>query len=497
MTQAVSGRLVRGGIWIGAGRIGVNLLTLVSTVVLARLLTPEDFGLVALGAAVTVLVKALTEMPVGSALIQSDAVDRMDLHAAWTLGVLRGLVLFAVSAAAAWPAAAIYDEPRLVHVVLVSALPAVIGGLANPKVALMQRDLVFYQLAVFQVTTKLIMFLVSAGIAIAYQSYWALLLGPVAAAVVRVALGYGMRRYRPRWSLARARKLLSFSIWLSLSSITRQLNWRLDDFLIGGVLGQATLGAYTMGSNLAEMPIREGVSPIASTLFPGLSQVRREGGNLAGAFLKGQAFLSMLAVPAALGFALIADLLVPLALGDKWSSAVIVVQIGGPVFALHATTLGINQLLTSLGRPQALFRRDLWVMAVRMPLVILGVFTYGLVGVLAARLVAGPFAWLYNLMMAKRALKLRWIDVVIAMRRTALSAAVMVAGVLGARQTLLADWAEGWGLMAVLIALGAVLYIGTHALAWLFEGRPITSPESFLLTLADKATRRLRSRWAI
>ena len=206
-----------------------------STILLARLLVPADFGLVALATSILAIVNAMTALPVSEALIQHRQPTTDHFHTAWSIGVARAVLIALVMAAGAKPAALIYSEPRLEPVMYAFALSVALGGFGNPRRIMLNRDLVFWQDALLSVGQKLAMILVSLFIAWEYRSYWALVLGVLAGQVAYLFLSYTALPFLPRLTFRHTRDLLSFSIWLSLGQIVNTINWRFDQLLIGGL----------------------------------------------------------------------------------------------------------------------------------------------------------------------------------------------------------------------------------------------------------------------
>ncbi|HEY2594297.1 MAG TPA: oligosaccharide flippase family protein, partial [Chloroflexota bacterium] len=179
----VRARLAMGTIWVAAARLGTNLLGLTTTLVLARILVPADFGLVAFGTTILAVASAITNMSLTSALIRHEAPTPGHFHTAWTLNAARGLLIAVFFCLAAKPAALIAHEPRLFALMCTLALGPILDGLQNPRVVMLVRDLIFRQQFALQVGAKLVGMVVSVGFALAYKSYWALVLGSLAGQV--------------------------------------------------------------------------------------------------------------------------------------------------------------------------------------------------------------------------------------------------------------------------------------------------------------------------
>lgn len=475
----VRGRLAKGTLWLGAARALVNLIAFLSTLLLARLLTPADFGVVALATTMLTILSAVTDLSLSSALIQHENPQNEHFHTAWTLNFARAALVGLLFCAAAYPAASLYAEPRLANIMLVLGGSAVLGGLTNPKTVIFARDLVFRQEFLLSVAQKLAGFIAAAAIAIIYQSYWALVIGTVASQLVAIIVSYMILPYRPRIAWTHARDLWSFSIWLTLGQIVNTINWRLDYLLIGSFLGRPALGFYSVGDNLAIMPTREATAPLARTLFPAFSQLASDIPRLRAAYRSAQSLVSAIALPLGIGFALVAKPIVVLAMGEKWLPAVIVVQVLGCIFALQTLSTSVQPLAMAMGETKRLFNRDLLNCVIRIPLVVAGMMLGGLAGVVYARAISGTIGLVVSQALVKRLIGSGFREQLMANGRSLASVTIMAAAVLGLQAWLGQEGSESEMLLdtAVLVAGGAVTYAGVHCLLWLGAGRP-AGPET-------------------
>lgn len=473
--------LTRGAVWIAAARLLINVIGIASTILLARLLLPQDFGLVAIATTVAVIAGSITELSLSSALVQHEDPQPHHYDSAWTLNMARAAALAAVMAAAARPVAALYGDPRLVEIMLVLAATAMLGGLSNPKLVVFTRNLVFWQDFAMGVSQKLLGFLVAIAIAVAFQSYWALVIGGAAAQLLGVVLSYALLPYRPRLRLRGGRQLFAFSVWLTLGRTVNVVNWRSDQLFIGYFLGSGTLGYYSFGDNLAALPTREATAPIAQTLFPAFSRLTGDPVRLREAFMRSQTLICAIALPIGCGFAMIADPLVMLTLGAKWLPAVIVIQILASIFAIQTLASGLQPLAMAIGDTRSLFKRDLANLAIRMPLVIIGLVAGGLIGVLLARVISGLAGMAINMALVQRLIGVSIARQLAANGRSLAAAAAMTAAIAALQQSGLDSrtWPAAVTLGALLVA-GALTYVAAMALLWRLAGRPAGPETAFV-----------------
>jgi O-antigen/teichoic acid export membrane protein len=465
----------------------VNLLSTVSSVLLARLLVPADFGLVATATTVFGILSSLTELSLGSALVRHP--DPRDRHfdVAWTLGLARSLLLTLVLCVSAPVFVRVFNEPRLLSIMLVLAGGIAIGGLANPKLILFQRQLVYWQDFALQVTTKIVMLATTLAIAFTFGSYWALVAGLVGSQVTYVVLSYALHPYRPSLRVAGARELLDFTVWLSLGQAVNTLNWKSDPLLVGYFLGPTALGHYTFGDNLAQLPSREAITPIAQTLFPAFSRLSSNPVAIRSAYVRAQTFLFTIALPIGCGFAAVAEPTVSLLLGAKWLPSVLVIQALAAVFAVQTLTNPLQALAMSLGNTRDLFRRDLVGFAIRIPLLVVGAVFGGIRGVVFARVASGLLGTVINVALVSRLTGISALRQLLNNTRPILATALMVSAVLALQNfPLLAAMlpANRVVALALTVASGALVYLVSLYVLWRLSGRP-SGPETEALTVVN------------
>ena len=262
-------RFATGAGWLYAYRWLERLLDFLAIVVLARLLAPDDFGLVAIAASFVTIVEGLSAFDVDKALIRSRDDDRALYDTAWTLSALRGLL----AALAMWTIAPWVADARMAAVLRVLALGPILNGLRNPRFVTFERDLVYSRLAVLTIAAKVVSVGAMLVLAVAYRSYWALVLGQLAYALTGTILSYLLQPYRPRISLARFSTLFGFSGWLTLTSVVTVLSMETDKLIVGWLVGVTDAGLYFMTQRVGVLPTQELLSPLQRILFPAFSEL--------------------------------------------------------------------------------------------------------------------------------------------------------------------------------------------------------------------------------
>lgn len=234
-------------------------LRLASNLILTRLLFPEAFGLMALVSVVLVGLSMFSDMGIGPAISQHRrGDDPAFLDTAFTLDVARGAVLWVLTCALAWPMAALYDAPELLHLLPVAGLTLLIAGFNPTRIDTANRHLLLGRVTLLDLAAQMIGLLAMIALALAMQSVWALVLGAIVGSLAKLVI---MHRYLPgrpnrfHWDAEAGRDLVHFGKWIFLSTACGFLLSQGDKAIFGAYLTKADLGIYNIGWFLASFPI--------------------------------------------------------------------------------------------------------------------------------------------------------------------------------------------------------------------------------------------------
>lgn len=481
--QMLGRRMAKGAAWTVLARLAVRCIGLVSMVILARLLVPEDFGLVALATLVLGLLEVTAEFGFGLALIQNQTAGRGHYDTAWTLSVLRGVVVALVMLAVAQPAAAFFDEPRLAAVLAVLALAPLIEGVANIGVINFQKDLEFGKDFVLMTAAKLGSFAVTVTLAVLWRDYWALVVGAITAKGSHVVLSYLMQPYRPRLSLAEWRSIFHFSKWIQLNSVFSFVATRFDTFIVGKLLGAQTLGLYSVAYEISTLVTSELIMPIRRVLFPGFAKIADDRDRLRQTFVDSLALMMLAGVPLSLGIALVAEPAVRVFLGPKWMEAAPLVSVLAIYGLVHVVNGNFGTVFLAIGRPHLLTALTAVGLCFALPLVGFGAMHFGALGAAVGIAAAGFLSLVVEFAMMRRVLDVSLRRLLAATWRTGLAAAAMTVAV----SAVPGQWSVGDSLMeqalwlAAMVGTGALTYVGVHLGLWRLSGLP-NGAESFVFT---------------
>ncbi|WP_369025993.1 lipopolysaccharide biosynthesis protein [Qipengyuania sp. RANM35] len=461
--------VIRGALSLGSARIVASVLNALGILVLARLLTPEDFGIVAIATAVVTVAASLTEASLQPALVQNRNPDRVLVDTVWTMSAIRAVLVYGGVALAAWPLALAYGDERLFAVLLVAGLSGAFTDFFNPMLTLATRDMRFGPLVIFQVAQKACGLLLAIVLAFAWGNFWAIVVGNAIGIVLAALASYFLIPYFPALTLRRAREVWDFSGWMFLNQLCETVNWRFDQLAIGLYATKAQLGFYAMADNLAVIPSRELSLPLRNALFPGFSSLGEDRERLRKAYMEAQTGVAMLTAPAAIGLSLLAVPAVAVLLGEKWLVTAPIVQLLCLTYAFDTFITAVRPLGMAMGETKYLFLRQLAALFARIPLILLGFIAGGLVGAAAGRAASSLVNALISMMVVRKLLGVPLGKQLRVHMPTIASLGVMAIAVLGA-------WSitglEGSLIQLLVLApLGALAYAVSHWAIWLQSGR--------------------------
>lgn len=468
------GEIAKGAAWMVLFRLVDRSIGIVSTIILARLLLPADFGLVAMAMSIIAVIELATAFSFEIALIQKADPQREHYDTAWTLNILVAAGGAVVTAALAFPASAFYGDPRLVAVMLAIGAAWFVSGFENVGTVNFRRNMDFATEFRLLATKRMVTFFVTISAALLFRSYWALVIGMATGRIVGVVLSYAMQPFRPRFSLQCTRELFSFSGWLLVNNIASVVLSKVPHFFVGRAFGAQTLGAYTVGSEIAQLAHTELVAPINRAMFPGYSRLVNDLPAFRRTCIDATAAILMLVLPVCVGVAVLAGPVVRILLGDQWGEAAPVIEVLAFAGAVSAITSNNIAAYIALGRPRLTTVILLTRLALLAAMVALFVGDYGLMGVAYAELIAALGSLVVSLPILFRTLQLPMTGYLANLWRPLVASCLMGWGVHAAAQAAGGGDSLGSAVVALMVAVpaGAVLYPLLVAALWLLSGKP-------------------------
>ncbi|MBU3070886.1 lipopolysaccharide biosynthesis protein [Aestuariicella sp. G3-2] len=346
----VNKEIAKGSLWMIFMRFSIKGIGLVSTVILARLLLPEDFGVVAISMSIFAFIKLMCDTGFGTALIQKQNASADLYNTAWTLNVILGTTASVILIVVSFFADDYFEDSRLTPILQVLALVSFIASFGNIGIVNFRKEMNFKKDFQYNVLAKVINFSITMIAAFSLKNYWALLIGMLSNSFINVFLSYRMHPYRPSISIRSWRELLGFSIWLQINNVLFFINNKSQNLILGKFSEAEEVGFYTVADEVATLPSVELVAPINRAAYPGYSRVSSNISELRKSYSSVFSTILLVAIPSSVGIAMTAPYLIPLLLGDKWTSSVLLIQIISLTSVLVVMNTNSGYVYLALGK---------------------------------------------------------------------------------------------------------------------------------------------------
>lgn len=468
----ISTAAVRGAWWLAADQVGSRVIDLAFTVVLVRLLMPDDFGLLALAASSTAFFRLFANLGLAAAIVQRQDVDDEDLATAFWANLASGIVLFGIIAASGAVFGTVLRDHRVSTLMLVLSLRFVIASGSATQVAMLSRRLNYKALTLRSIAGAMIGGIVGSTLAVLGLGVWSLVGQELARTLSNTVLLYRATRWwRPAWqfSWSRFRVLWSFGGPILLSRLFGYLVRNMDNLLIGRYLGAAALGLYSLGYAFFAVPLNDFAAIIHRVMFSALSRVQGEQDRFRRGFLQASRYVAMVLIPAMIGLAVVAGPLVNVLFGTKWLQAAPVISILALAAVVTMMTALAPSGMQATGRADLHLQGSVLAVLVYIPAFAIGL-RWGVVGVamgyLAGTLLLAPIG--YRLLTRATGVSFGeiWLEVFPSLGCSLVMAAVVVP----ARWLLQAANVATPLALGVLIVLGICVYWGA---AWTVQRQSI------------------------
>jgi lipopolysaccharide exporter len=473
--RSVQRHMLGGSAWAIALRWSVRLAGLVSTVVLARLLTPSDYGIVAIATLIVGTIEVFTQTGQYSVIIRHPNPTREHYDSAWTVSLLLGFALGFVVLASAPLAAVYFHEPRSTAIVDILAFRTMLTGTQNIGVVNFRRHLQFHKQFQFSVYPALFSFVLTIASAVVLRNYWALVIGIMSQYICTVVLSYVMEPFRPRFSLSKVGEIWSFSFWTLIKSVGIYLNGQVDKVAIGGFAGAAAMGHYDVGRDVATSPTQELINPMVATLLPVMATVQGDHEKRRELYLNVLYWSAIICTSTSVGVALVTDDMADLVLGPKWHDVKPLMPWLALAFGLLGLSSSVYSAFDTIGRPRISAQLQ-WTRLAVLALCIFPVayLTGDLRWIAITRFLVTAAITPTLFMALARALDLQVQDFAATMWRPMAAGLVMALVVLAVNTAINF---HGPPRLALDVLVGAVSYLAALIALWLTTGRP-QGPES-------------------
>ena len=470
--------LIRGIAWTGGARLLTQVLSWAATIVVARLLTPRDYGLMGMATVYMGVVQLANEFGLGAAIVQMRDLDEQKRASIGGLAVALGFVFFIVSAVLATPIAGFFGEPAVRDIILVLGATFIVAGIRVLPYAQLSRDLEFARLARIEAFSTILQTVATLAMASLGFRYWSLVLGTILGLVTSTVLSLVAHPHRLAWP--RSVKPILEPLTLGWQLTVARLGWytysNADFVVVGRVLSTTALGAYTFGWQLASIPVDKVSAVLGQVLSPIFSSVKHDMPALARYVRVLTEGLAIVTFPLAFGLALVADDLVLFALGAEWEAAIVPLRLLALYTGFRSLVTMFPQVLVSIGRARVAMWVNIVLVLVMPASFYLGA-QWGVAGVALAWIIAYPLVVVPTLVLPTIGvigLPLR--DYMRALQPAVSGTLIMSATVLLLRSAIPARW-PGVASLAAQVGAGGVAYAAT---LWLLHADRIRALAAYL-----------------
>lgn len=470
----------------GLFRQGLGIVTLAVT---ARLLTPEDFGIVAYFLVALGLLEMM-QRQIAMVLIRLETVTQAHLETVFTVQLLFGLSVAAIFLASR-PLVAMVGLPQLVQLTPYLAVLSLVIAIRSPLFLIYERDLTFSYAAKEETFSRIAYSIAAITLAWIWRDYWAIVYATFVGVAMRSFYTFATAPMVPRLSLARWRDNLSFSSWSMTAQLAQFMSQNMPQLIIGATLGLSDAGLFRLGNRFTSLATSQLFAPLLRVIYPALADVARTTDRKHEAFITMNALVIAVLLPTGIGMALVAEDLLVIGVGSKWIAAAQVIWILAPLKALEALQDNVRSASYVDGSTRFLFVRSAILLVVVTVLMLIGV-NYGFLGALIAAGACSIASLVTTLIMAKRFGAGGFFHPLLAAWRSFVSCAVMALAVICVGWIMEPASAQAGSVSVLLtkIIVGVLIYPATHFALWIAAGRP-EGFESAVLRIFSRLRRKV------
>ncbi|MFN0169844.1 MAG: MOP flippase family protein [Bryobacteraceae bacterium] len=433
-TESLGSKTARGAAWSAVSRTTQQLIQTASTAILARLLGPGDYGLVAMASVFVNLLQQIGDMGTGSAVVQRPELTPRLLSSIFWFNVALGLVAGGLLAAVSPLAALYYHEPQVSLILSVLALNFPLAGLGIVHQSLLVRNMEYRKLFIVEVVATLVSTSVGIGMAWSGAGPWSLVAASLALTASSASLYWLLSGWWPSLSASRAdiRSIRSFTMNLTGFVLVNYFSRNAGHLIVGALLGKVMLGYYQMAYSLMIYPLQNINGVLGRVLFSAFARIQNQPERLRSAYARFLSVASLLNFPLMLGMMITAEPLIRVFLGPKWLPVAPLVTILAPIGLLQSVANPSGQIFLATGRTDLMLRVGVASMVIQVLSYVAGV-PWGLQGVVISYGI-GTLAVVYLCTaIPYRLIQLRVLDIATRLAPIALAAATMALAAFGWR----------------------------------------------------------------
>jgi len=452
---------------------------LILTVILARLLSPTDFGLIGMAMILIGLLDSVSELGIKASLVQKKESITSHLDTAWTIQLLRGIILFLCISLTAPLVAKFFREPLLNSIIPVLALKPVLVGLNNPAAVNFVRELEFRKQFMLQMSGVILRLFLVIPLAFLLKNVWVLVIGNLSVSGGRMITSYLMYPYRPKlnFNLKKASEMFNFGKWLLGAQFIHIIARTVPSTIIGRLMDTASLGIYRIADQFGILPAFVVRQITGKVLFPAYAKLQEDVKRLRNGYRRVLGLVGAIMIPLSIGGFVLRQPIVHHILGPKWDSVANplgILFLAGGIQMMVQTSYPV---FMGIGSPRITF----WLRAVSTLILIVSIFplflAYGIEGVALSVLIGHSFAVPFWIFMINRFIQFKLMDIV----KTLLPifmAAVLMSMVVAKFNQIMSDNVLG---LLFLIFMGASVFLIVMVGFWkIFKTGPVEELVSYI-----------------
>ena len=469
-SESVRSRLVRSFSWTLSQSVCFRLLAFVNVVVVARILTPDDFGVFAAAFMAANMAKILTDVSVDRLLVRERDIGREYYDTAWTVKLIQGSITCVFLILVAPVAANYFGDFRIQLVVQVFGVFGVVAGLTNIGVVQFYKNLRWKRHFKLNVSAKVISVTSTIPVALWLGNYWALVIGGCVGTVFTVFISYRMSDYRPRLSLNQWRQFIGFAVHMQALSVFRFIGQRFDAFVVGGFADIASFGFYNTAAYYSNMAMNELVGPITNALFPNFAALSSDRPKLMRVYVLSIGAVASFAFPFGFGLAAVGDDFIAVLLGSQWGATGSLIKTLGMAAAFNGVCLVVSSQILIVCRAE----RTLVLLTFMRATAVVGAVLYSsqqsnMYAIPAALLAVSLVTLPVYVAIVSSTLKISPFDITRVLWRPLIAAAAMYFAV---TVTVDPNALNSFGRLVLGVLLGALVYFSSVLGLWFLAKRP-------------------------
>lgn len=479
------GKTIKGIGWAAGAQLLRLIVTFAVTAILARLLEPDDFGLVAMVVVFTNFATILNDIGLPAALVHKKDVTEEQKSSSFWINLLEGLLITLLLMAFSPLIARFYSRSQLIPIVIVLSSTFFISSFGMIQAGLLAKELNFKRIAFIETASTVIAGAIAVAMAFVGFGVWSLVFQNVAASFIAAVALFFFSDWKPRFTCrwGPVRELFRFGLNLTGFNVVNYFSRNLDNLLIGRFSGSLSLGYYSLAYRVFLFPLQTVSGVIGRVMFPALSSIQDERQKVQEVYIRATRIIALITFPMAIGLLVVAPQFVRAFFGEKWDRAIFVIQILALVGLVQSIVTTLGWIYQSQGRTDILFRWGLFATFVTTLAFVVGL-KWDIEGVAIAYAIATMLLVYPAFYFALRLIGLKVFRYFFRLSRVALSAAIMGATVYSLRILLEKHMGRNdAAVLAATIIAGFIIYI---AAVFLIDKAALADAFGTLKTLAER-----------